>query len=83
MSAAAHCLQLAGLVVGFAGALLLTISQRPGEIYQGTGRGEVAYIVLGYPRLWKLGLGCSLPVSWSNFSERWSDDRRPVRPQEH
>ena len=56
MSAAAHCLQIAGLVVGFAGALLLTISQRPGEIYQGTSRGEVAYIVLAHPRLWKLGL---------------------------
>jgi hypothetical protein len=56
MTAAAHCLQLAGLIVGFAGALLLTISQRPGEIYQGTSKGEVAYIVLAHPRLWKTGL---------------------------
>jgi hypothetical protein len=35
MNAAAHCLQFAGLIVGFAGALRLTISQRPGEIYLG------------------------------------------------
>ncbi len=52
----AHCLQLAGLIVGFAGALLLTVSQRPGEIYQGTSRGEAAYIVLRHSWLWKVGL---------------------------
>ena len=53
---AAHSLQLAGLIIGFAGALLLTISQRQGQIYQGTSIGEVAYIVLAHPRLWRLGL---------------------------
>jgi len=51
----AHCLQLTGLIVGFAGALLLTVSQRRGEIYQGTSRGEVAYIVLRHSWLHAAG----------------------------
>ena len=50
-------LQLIGLLVGFAGALLLTISQRPGGgIFAGRPGGEVPYLVLEYPRLWKCGL---------------------------
>lgn len=50
-------LQIAGLVVGFLGALFLTISQRPGDIFSGgPGGREVAYVVLKYPWLWTGGL---------------------------
>ncbi len=49
--------QLIGLLVGFLGALFLTISQRPGGgVYGGLPRREVAYLVLEYPRLWGRGL---------------------------
>ncbi len=49
--------ELIGLFVGFVGALLLTISQKA-DPNTGSGRpnGEVQFIVLEYPRLWKWGL---------------------------
>jgi hypothetical protein len=52
------CLQLAGLLVGFVGALLVTVSQRSGKnAFEGRAAGEeVAYVVLEYPRLWTSGL---------------------------
>ena len=61
---AAHYLQIAGLVVGFAGALLLALAQREGDIEQVFGRTiqEAAmargrrYIVLAYPCAWTTGL---------------------------
>jgi hypothetical protein len=56
MNAAAHCLQFAGLIVGFAGALRLTISQRPGDLPGNQILVRGTYIVLARPRLWKLGL---------------------------
>jgi len=40
VTGAAHCLQIAGLVIGFAGALLVTVTQQQGGISHGTGRGE-------------------------------------------
>ena len=50
-------LQMGGLLIGFVGALFLTISQRPGGgVYEGRPRGEVPYLVLEYPRLWLWGL---------------------------
>ncbi len=50
-------LQLPGLVLGFLGALFLTISQQPGGgIFAGRATGEVPYLVLEYPRLWGVGL---------------------------
>jgi len=56
MRAAAHSLQIAGLVVAFAGALLLAISQQAGTITHGTPRGEAPYIILARPRWWRVGL---------------------------
>ena len=53
----AACLQLAGLVVSFAGALLLAISQRKSKtITEGRPSSEVSAIVLEYPGLWQWGL---------------------------
>ncbi len=52
----AHALQILGLVIGFAGALLVTVTQRQGGISDVTGGKESFYIVLAYPRLWKVGL---------------------------
>jgi len=52
-------LEFVGLAAGFAGALLVTLTQRPGESGSGFERrgGTVAeFIVLEYPKLWKLGL---------------------------
>jgi hypothetical protein len=53
------CFEIAGLLVGFLGALFLTISQVPGSVYEGRpgDREERAYIVLRHPCLWKWGLG--------------------------
>ncbi len=49
--------QLAGLVIGFIGAMFVTVSQRPGGgAFEGRPGGEVPYVVLEYPLLWKLGL---------------------------
>ena len=51
-------LQLAGLLVGFAAALSLAVSQKPGKgIAQATpDGGEAEYLVLRYPWLWTSGL---------------------------
>ncbi len=50
-------LQLGGLVLGFLGALFVTISQQPGGgVFEGRRSGEVAYLVLEHSRLWKAGL---------------------------
>ena len=50
-------LQLLGLLLGFAGALLITMSQRPGHsISEGRASGEVPYVVLESPRAWTWGL---------------------------
>ena len=52
-------IEFAGLVAGFAGALLVTLTQRPGESGAGFERrgGQVAeFIVLEGPKLWKLVL---------------------------
>ena len=52
-------LEFVGLVAGFLGALLVTLTQHPGESGSGfeRGGGQVAeFIVLEHPTLWKLGL---------------------------
>jgi hypothetical protein len=50
-------LQLLGLLLGFLGALFVTIAQQPGGgVFEGRPGGEVAYLALEYPRLWKVGL---------------------------
>ena len=50
-------LQLVGLFVGFAGALLLTISQKADpNASSGRSGEEIQFMVLEYPRLWKCGL---------------------------
>jgi len=56
---AAWWLEFVGLAAGFSGALLVTLTQRPGESGAGfeRGGGQVAeFIVLEHPTLWKLGL---------------------------
>ena len=60
---AAHCLQIAGLVVGFVRALLVTVTQRPGGISDVVGGKESFYVVMAYPRLWRLGL-CLLSIGF-------------------